>query len=129
MTTTTPPPVRCSTCRHRPERPGQKCEAGQRRPQKFGLPRRCPAHEQSPSLASPALALVPPVRQDYSAKTLGIFCDDVWIVSDSGAEPAHCCDQAEVIHLFCEWLAHRRASELARWQAERRRAGMTSVKS
>ena len=121
------PAVRCRDCVHCPSKPGKRCEPGQRRPQKLKMPRRCTAYEPP----APSLSVVPPPprRPVPPGKSFDVFCGDAWIVHDSGAEPAYCCDEAEVIPLFLAWLRQRREREVARLEADRRRAAMRGVTS
>lgn len=122
-----PGAVRCADCRFSPGRHGATCPVTSRLIFTLGAWRKCKVYEAK---QKPCLAEVPQPKPlftmpslEIGGKVFSVFCDDIWIVNDSGAEPAwtfH--DEDLVVELFLRHIRHKRAKWMRGLEIDRRRS-------
>lgn len=88
------------------------------------------ARQSKPSLASkPSQPLFTMPAYQIDGKNFSVFCDDGWIVNDSGAEPVWSfADEEMAVELFRRWMRMRRAEFERQCEITRRRSAMRTVK-
>lgn len=129
-----PGAVRCSDCRFSPGRHGATCPTTSYLIYKLGAWRKCKAFapKDKPCLAEapkPSAPLFTMPEYQFEGKTFDTFCDDAWIVNDSGAEPVWSFHDEELaVELFRRWMRRRRAEFEHQCDITRRRAAIRTVK-